>query len=373
VGLAGALLAATLGAALLRDGGVTAQGSALSRDASGWLAARRYLEQRGARVRLLDAPFEADALLDPTGGRAGAQGPIPLLDDHSRVLVLVFPWQRFAARDVRAGVQRHLRAGGTLVVAYTGEPLSWGEGETFSALGLGWRDARGEPPLHPLRWREFMAREWLLRRESAAGPESAVRLRPPRRAPRAPASAQVWYRDPGGEPAVFAYPRSGGRVVVLPASALSNARLGHAGNADLLASLLASLPGEWLLDEYHHGLSPAVAAQDARLQLSLELYLAHVVLVYMLALLALTRRFGPAWSEAPPVGGSAGTFLLGLGALHHRLGHHAAAARRLIERAAELQPRLQLPDTPAAQVSDGAGLLALARLVGRAQRARGAA
>ena len=43
------------------------------------------------------------------------------------------------------------------------------------------------------------------------------------------------------------------------------------------------------------------------------------------------------------VTGSTGSFLLGLGALHHRLGHHAEAARRLLERARELDPGADLP------------------------------
>jgi hypothetical protein len=43
------------------------------------------------------------------------------------------------------------------------------------------------------------------------------------------------------------------------------------------------------------------------------------------------------------VTGSAGSFLLGLGVLHHRLGHHAEAARRLLERTRELHRDLDLP------------------------------
>ena len=41
--------------------------------------------------------------------------------------------------------------------------------------------------------------------------------------------------------------------------------------------------------------------------------------------------------------GSTGSFLLGLGALHHRLGHHAEAARRLLERVRELDRGADLP------------------------------
>jgi hypothetical protein len=68
------------------------------------------------------------------------------------------------------------------------------------------------------------------------------------------------------------------------------------------------------------------------------------------------------------ISGSAGSFLLGLGAAHDRLGHYAAAARLLGERALELDPRLRLPEAPPRGVSaTGPGLLAWAQDVGRSQ------
>lgn len=336
-----------------------ATGSALSRDADGWLVARRYLEERGARVRLLDEPFESE---EATVRASDADTYQP----GNGALVLTFPWQRLPLVEPRAGLERHLRAGGVVVLAYTGELLSWGDEAAASALGLEWRELRGDPPLWPSRWRAFAREEWTLRRAGAPVSEPEPRVSPPRRAPRAPAGAQTWYVGPDGEPLVFAYPRAGGRVVVLPANVLANARLGRQGNADLLESLLVSLGPAWTFDEYHHGLSPAAAAPDAHLQRSFDVYLIHVALVYVLALLALARRFGPAWSEPAPVGGSTGAFLLGIGALHRRLGHHAAGARHLVERARELDPRLRLPDADP-RGADDAGLLALARAVGRAQ------
>ena len=140
--------------------------------------------------------------------------------------------------------------------------------------------------------------------------------------------------------AVYRY--HGGRVVVLPADALSNARLGEAGNADLLETLLRNLGPRWAFDEVHHGLAAAPAAKGP-LGRAADLLLAHLVLLYLLAVLALARRQGPAWREPATVAGSAATFLLGMGALHHRLGHHAEAARLLLRRARELDRGLQLP------------------------------
>ena len=65
--------------------------------------------------------------------------------------------------------------------------------------------------------------------------------------------------------------------------------------------------------------------------------------------------------------GSAGAFLLGLGALHHRLGHHAEAARRLLERVRELDRDADFPaelDRRAAAAGPRE-LVALAREVAR--------
>ncbi len=131
-------------------------------------------------------------------------------------------------------------------------------------------------------------------------------------------------------------------MVVLPADSLSNARLGEPGNADLLETLLRNLGPRWAFDEYHHGLV-TVRAADGVLGRTADLLLAHLVLLYLLAVLALARRQGPAWREAATVAGSTATFLLGLGALHHRLGHHAEGARLLLRRARELDRGLLLP------------------------------
>ncbi|MCP4654810.1 MAG: hypothetical protein GY856_05255, partial [bacterium] len=75
--------------------------SALSRDARGWLAVRRYRRLPGCRVALRDEPLT---------GRHGRG-----------VLVLAFPWQRQLARGELLALSGHLRAGGTVVLAYSRE------------------------------------------------------------------------------------------------------------------------------------------------------------------------------------------------------------------------------------------------------------
>lgn len=49
-----------------------AAGSALSLDHDGWLAARRYLESRGARVSLLDDPARRREACWPSSSRGSA-------------------------------------------------------------------------------------------------------------------------------------------------------------------------------------------------------------------------------------------------------------------------------------------------------------
>jgi hypothetical protein len=185
----------------------------------------------------------------------------------------------------------------------------------------------------------------------------------------------VLLAGPQGEPAVFAFRRFGGRVVVLPADLLSNARLPEGGNADLLEALFRGLGRSWAFDEYHHGL---VAPGQVGSQVSgpvLDLLLAHLALLYLLAVWVLARRFGPAWREVPSIAGSTASFLLGLGALHHRLGHHRDAALLLLRRTGELNRDLALPEeltrrAQAPDVMDAGELVAIARSLVRLRRGR---
>jgi hypothetical protein len=344
--------------------GEAGRGSALSRGPEGWLAARRYLEARGAEVRLLDRPPGA-------GGRAEAGG----------VLVEVFPWRPAAALNARGGgagggraaaLRRHVAAGGDLMIAYSGgyDPT---EDAALEALGLGLRPLRDEPPLAPAAWWRDARLTWRLPPEvqsaAAAGDEPAgvLELPAPRWAPWAPAGAEVLYRSPEELPVAFALRRGRGRIVVVPAVALANASLADAGNADLLEGLLDALGRRWAFDEHAHGLAAPAAAGGRGPGLAFDLVIAHLVLLYLLAALALGRRFGPPWREAPAAAGSAAAFLLRLGALHDRLGHHGQAARKLVERWRELYPRQPPPEALArsAEDADAAGLVAVARALAR--------
>jgi hypothetical protein len=200
----------------------------------------------------------------------------------------------------------------------------------------------------------------------ADGREARVSGR--RDVPRLPRRATVLLRDAQQRAVAFAFPRHRGRVVVVPSDLFANSRLGNPGNADFLESLRQDLGEPWLFDEYHHGLRAAPGPAQTGPQRALLRYVLQIALVYALCALAVARRFGPAWREEVAPGGSAAVFLLGLGALHDRLGHHREAGRLLVTRAQELDPRIRLPG---AEVRDGKELLAFARRVGALQKGRG--
>jgi hypothetical protein len=322
-----------------------ADASVLSRRSRGWLAARGYLEEKGCEVALLDRELDA-----PLG---------------RRVLVLAFPWQHWGFEDVGEAIDHHLSARGDVVFAYAGQPFDVSESAVAGALDLAWQDLRPRPPVHPLRWRRYAAEEWWLTPTASARDRMrSIRISATRRAPRAPKEATVLAHDAHGAAMVFSFSRGRGRVVTLPADAFSNARLGTPGNADLLETLRQDLGFAWTFDEFHHGLRAPLGPAETGPQRVLLLYVAQVVFVYALAVFAVVRRFGPAWSEPAALTGSTTSFLLGLGALHHRLGHHAEAGRLIAARARELDPRLR-----PMRVSED--LLALARRVGEAQSAPG--
>jgi hypothetical protein len=345
-GLFAALL--TAAAIVLLAGQSPAAASALSRDARGWLAARRYLEARGGHVTLVDQGLETPAV----GG----------------VLVLAFPWQESGWDDPQAAIDRWLQGGGTIVFAYAGERFDRAESMVAEVLDLQWDEPRGRPPLNPVRWREFARQEWRLSPQGGGEGARPMRIPVPRRVPRMPAGATALASNGDRLPVAFRFTRWRGSVVVLPAAGFSNARIGEPGNADLLETLRQDLGDRWSFDEFHHGLRAPLTAAETGPQRILTLYLMQVLFVYALVVVAVIHRFGPAAGEPAVTTGSAAGVLVGLGVLHARLGHEREAARLLLERARELDPRLPLPVGEDAETSD---LLALARRVGAAQSGKG--
>ena len=196
--------------------------SSLSASASGWLAARRYLEERGRPVTMRDEPISA--------ARSGS-------------LVTAFPWEARLSMDEETAIRAHLSHGGDLVVGYSGDQRQTSETRLFQLLGMGIQRVRGDLPLSPIAWYRYRMEQWSLTRDGlASGDGPPVVVRAPRSIPAAPADARVLYRAPGGEPAIFLFQRGGGRVFVLPSDAFANARISGPGNADLLESVTRVLP-----------------------------------------------------------------------------------------------------------------------------------
>jgi hypothetical protein len=327
-----------------------AAGSALSRTEHGWLVARRYAEERGLSVRLLDN------LDTPTA--------------RNEALIVVFPWQRFYVDDDGRFVRGHLLRGGTLILGYSGRVDDLAEQKLLGALQLERQTRGAPPPLHPLRWREHARAEWSLVPVEPQAAAARARVRAMRLVPELPPEAEVLRRNEEGLALVALVPRFGGRVLLLPAEALANARLTEEGNADLLETLAHISPQRWAFDEYHHGLTGATSTQSGHPERAFQLWIAHLALVYLLAVLALARRLGPAWSDPPVTSGSARSFFLGIGALHARLGHQREALAVLAARARELDPQLRLPRDPVRGIPDDDAFVRFAQAVARAQKRR---
>lgn len=340
-----------LGAAMMFAGrGEGLAGSSLSPAPNGLLAARLYLESRGAAVELLERP--------PAVGE---------LD--GRVLILAGPFQRSFDEPSLRAVGDHLRRGGRVVYGYSAGELEGHEKALRENLGLEPpRPARGETPLAPRAWLEFRQAEFRLE----PAPESPLRrplaLRAFDESPPPPAAAEVLFSGgPNAAGLVYRYALHQGEVLALPAPLLSNAELHRAGNADLLELVLAG-GQEIVFDEMRHGMAKIEeAAPGARL--GWNIFLLQVALLYLAAVWALGRSFGPAWTEQIPTLGSAASFFEQLGSLHQKYRHQQGAARSLIERARALDPTLpaELGDR---KVVSGDDFLALAREVARHQNSR---
>ena len=331
--------------------------SSFSRGASGWMAARRYLEERAVPVRIVDAPLaHPSSTVEPGAGKG--------------TLVVASPLQRRPSQADLEAVHRHLRAGGDLVLAYSGLVRDQNEDRILESLDLA-ADLLGDgKSLLPWTWWQERLEPWQIEPEGAGSSVQLVSSKP-RRLPVPPESARILYRavaEEGTEglPAVFEYPLHRGRVWVLPAAVLSNGRILEPGHLTFLEVLRTSLAEPWSFDEYHHGLTrPELVAEVENL--SWDLLLLHFGVLYLLAVWALGRRFGPPWSEEQEASGSSADFLLRLGALHHRLGHHAEASGLLLERARTFDPDLAAAELEPGEVRDGRTLVAFARAVSEAQ------
>jgi hypothetical protein len=322
--------------------------SVLSHGPYGWLVAQRYLASRGATIELGDQPINQAV--------------------DSDVLVVTFPAQSSLSDEELTSIGSYLRRGGALVYAYSPSDPSHSEVAFLRWLDLGARRIGGQPPTNPLAWWRKANQVWeIVPAAEAAYRSEPVQILAPRWVPEHD-DAEVLYYGEDQTPVVMTFEMGRGTVVVLPAEALANSRISGRGNADLMEAMYQRLGRSWRFDEYRHGLVSPEYQSDSSPQRAFDLLGLHLVLCYLLAFTALARRFGPAWREVRLSYGSTAAFLIGLGHLHDRLGHHTEAARLLIKRAAELDSRLDLPSDPPAGKIGRRQLLALAQEIGKRQR-----
>jgi hypothetical protein len=334
--------------ALVTGGGGTAGASALALGPNGWRGAALWVERQGGEVVLLDRSLdEALPDLDPA------------------VLVAAFPAHGWYPPQEMEALDGFVEAGGVLILGVSGGAPSTGEVQLANQFGVDFEPGDDRAPLTPWGWLDWArgweplepAEEWSGRALTA--PRMWLRAVPSQK-------ATVLFRWADGEPAVWLAPWGDGRVLVLPSAVFSNAGLGRAANADLLLSLIRGVPGNWLFDEVRHGLvDPTAPGAEGNLRVFDGLIL-HLLVIYGLIVLALARRFGPPWPTLATPESSTTAFLLSMGRLHRRLGHHRDAARLLVKRARRLDPSIDLAD-PEREVSSDADLVNLARACHRSK------
>jgi hypothetical protein len=315
-----------------------ATASVLGRGALGWRGLARVLEDRGIDPILLDRPLQhSEPLLAAPGGGGGAA-----------TLFVGFPWQRAGLAWDPAPVLQFVRRGGRLVLGTSGGVLPGPhEQSLLDSLGAEWLPFDRTRTLEPMRW-------WRNRRsvqtwEPGAdapwdqpltiGPVGAAAV-PPRAA-----GAAVLAVEDDGEPRVTVFRVGRGEVWLLPSQVFANAYLGEPGNAALALALCSRIgQGPVVIDEYHHGLVGSDSRSGEPARAAFDAVLLHLGALWVLAVVATAWRFGPAWPAPVAVADAHRAYLLGLGALHHRLGHDRDAARAMVRRVAAYDPLLLPPD-----------------------------
>lgn len=328
--------------------------SSLSPSATGWSAVRHYLAARQTPVEIIDQPLSDVA----SGG----------------TWVLTLPWSRPLSDDDLEALAQHLRQGGDVVLAYSGDGGHLEEELILRQLGLELTPLRSTPPLNPWQWWRYRSQAWRLLPEGqepvAEGETVGLEMEGITWAPRPSASGRVLYRH--GErslPLIFEIDHQRGRVVLLPRHVLANGRLRTADNLFLLEELRQRLAAPWRFDEFHHGWQRPGEATFSSVGQAWDMFVIHLLVIYGLAVLALIRRLGPPWRQQPVVAGSAADYLRGVGSLHDQLGHHGAAARWMLQRAQDLDPQFD-PRGIDLEIKDGPGLVALGQEISRRQRRR---
>lgn len=330
-----------------------------SRLYDGLLGTRRLLEEWGAEVELIKVGATAAS---PTASEEG-DTPDETLDPQrleERVALVAFPIQR-TLLGAEAVLESWVRDGGKLVLTYSGTLLALEEDEFLAGFSVEMEKSLGPNSLSPFRWwRQKRAGEsHRLEIQSSSGSHAGVSELVTDRVVALPTKGagcdaiarrtgafdtRDVAKEPGNAAGVHATVLrcvlGEGEVWLAPTSAFSNARLANAGNLDLLWHLRQRLGSRWtVLEGTSEILLSAVAEERAKnTRATLNLMALQLGLLYLGSVLALAWGFGPRWAERklPPEGHR--SFLLGLGALHQKLGGLGDAAGLLHQRWLDYDP-----------------------------------
>lgn len=340
--------ALVVGASLLLLSGPLMQNEAscFSTGGEGLLLARSYLEGQGTRC-----------------------GVLPEDEARGGAILISFPASGMLPSAELARIRQRLRRGTPLLLLYSTSGRSFQQGLVFDRLGLRERKVEEENSLNPIRWWREKSTPLSLEGEGLRTPV----LISPARLGLSPESGDKILLEDKRTGVIFGLSRKvgSGRLLVLPSELLANQRLLRGGNLEFLSKLRASLPDALLFDERIHGFASAAPEESTGTPMA-DVLLLHGLLIYLLALLALGRRMGPAWPLAAPAVNAVSGLLLRSGAAHRKKGHHAEAASAMLERAAEYHRWPEIPSALAdeARLLRKNDLLEFARKVARRQPGR---
>ncbi len=378
VGIAVALALLVLSLPMVLPQGASGP-SVRSRASDGLLGARLVLEDWNTTIDVVEVG--ATALSAETEGADVVVETRWSLDavPVEKSVVVAFPASR-AVLPIASDLDRRVRAGSKALLAYSGTLLAFEEIGFFADLGVALEPSPSRGSMAPWQW-------WMRQRRGERFELSRVNDDVASQADRADGAlgsalqSQPFVADRLGAMPVpeegcervtgtATGPRagSGGKVAaamrctlgegvlwLVPTSSLANARIENAGNLEVLWRIRQDLGDAWsVLEASQTAVAGAATGNVRSARATLNSMAAQLALLYLGAVLALAWSFGPRWSEArhPPDGHRG--FLLGLGALHQKLGQFASAAEMLRKRWLEYDPMARRRGlTELANVSSG--------------------
>jgi hypothetical protein len=276
-------------------------------------------------------------------------------------LVLVWPLEKPLDPVADATtLLRHATAGGRVVLLLDGaSPVEPPRELLDGAMGV---SVVSEEPVPPYRWSAWKA--WEEDRRTAKTEDGTIRVARPHWTLDCRRGTPIATRSDGRHLACRV-PRGRGEVVVIAdATVWQNDHLGRNQNLELLTAVLGGQPV--LFDELHHSGGALGATTPTHVPALLFL---HLGLLWLLAVLALARRFGDPLPTPALPRPSMARALHALATLHRGSGHAHDAALRIHAVLNARAARRGLPPLPEPDVESDTQLVVYTQQVGAAQRA----